>query len=191
MSRNRTFRGGITRFWWVPLLTGLVGIGMGIWCICSPITSLPVFAYVFSACLVAAGILNLAYAFTASGFDSNWGWALALGIMEGIAGVWRLTLPAAVLTTAFIIVVGCWILVSAIMSIAEASVLSTFSPGYVVWMVLMLIATIVFAIIFLSNPIAGGVAVWLYLGISLILFGCYRIALSMQVKSLNNLARNL
>ena len=77
------------------------------------------------------------------------------------------------------------------MSIAEASVLSTFSPGYVVWMVLMLIATIVFAIIFLSNPIAGGVAVWLYLGISLILFGCYRIALSMQVKSLNNLARNL
>ena len=102
-----------------------------------------------------------------------------------------LTLPAAVLTTAFIIVVGCWILVSAIMSIAEASVLSTFSPGYVVWMVLMLIATIVFAIIFLSNPIAGGVAVWLYLGISLILFGCYRIALSMQVKSLNNLARNL
>lgn len=190
MSALQQFRGGITRLWWVPLITGLLAIGLGIWSLFSPVTSIEVFAYIFAACIVGAGILNLAYSITTNGFDSNWGWAMALGLIEIIAGIWMLTLPAQLLATAFVIVVGVWILVSAIMSIAEAGVMSAYSPGWIVWMILLLVATVIFAIIFLSSPIAGGVAVWMFLGISLLLFGIYRISLAFQIRALNRRLRH-
>ena len=45
--------------------------------------------------------------------------------------------------------------------------------------------TIVFAVLFLSNPVVGGVAVWLYIGISLITFGVFRIVFAVKAKQLN------
>ena len=59
---NFTFKGGITRYWWMPLITGLLSIAIGIWCLCSPDSSLPVLAYVFAGVVIAAGIVNLAFA---------------------------------------------------------------------------------------------------------------------------------
>lgn len=191
MEKESNFKGGITRFWWIPLLTGLVSVGFGIWCLLAPVSAIPFFSYLFCAGLIVAGILNLSYAFTTTGFASNWGWAMALGFLEVIAGVWMLTLPAEVLSVAFVYAVGVWILVSAIMSVAEAGVMSSLSAGWIVWMVLLLIATVVFAIIFLTNPIAGGVAVWLYMGLALIFFGCYRCSLAFQVKSINRRMRDM
>lgn len=188
MKSTKVFRGGITRYWWVPLITGLVCIGFGIWCLFSPVTALPTFAYIFSACIVAAGVLNIVYACTAPR-ELNWGWALAIGILEGLAGVWLLTMPPEVLTISFIYVVGIWVLCSAVVSIAESAMLAAISPAWIVWMALLLIATIVLVIVFLANPIAGGIAVWLYMGLALITFGCYRVSLAMQVHSINRRVR--
>ncbi len=178
-------RWGIARFWWIPLLTGLFCLGFGIWCLFSPSTSLPVFAYLFAAGFCVAGIFNMIYAVLASPVMSNWGWALALGLLEIIGGIWMFTLPEAALVSTFIFIVGVLILVAAINSIVEAFMLSSFSGMWLVWTVLMLICTIIFAILFLSSPIGGGIAVWLWLGISLIAFGVYRISLAFMIKSLS------
>lgn len=184
---SSTFSTGVSRLWYLPLITGLLCIAFGVWCLCSPATLLPVFAYIFAACVSVAGICNISYAGFTSTFSSNWGWSLALGLLEIVAGAWLFFLPEPVLTTAFIFTVGILILVSAINSIAEACFLSSFSGAGIVWMILMLLITIIFAVIFLSNPIAGGVAVWLWIGISLIAFGIFRIMLSMMLKRFTSL----
>lgn len=178
---------GVPRLWYVPLITGLLSIGFGIWCLCSPSSSLPVFAYIFAAAIVVAGIANVGYAGFTSSFSRNWGWSLALGLLEIVGGTWLFFLPSPVLTDAFIFTIGILILVGAINSIAEACYLSSFSGAGVVWMILMLLITIIFAVIFLSNPIAGGVVVWLWIGISLIAFGVFRIMLSMMLKRFTSL----
>ena len=69
--------------------------------------------------------------------------------------------------------------------------LAAFSPGWAVFMILMLIAAVVFAVIFLTNPIAGGVAVWLWLGISLCAFGVYRIILAIALRRVNRFTRGM
>ena len=73
MSYNSTLQGGIMRLWWIPLFTGLLSIALGIWCLCSPVASMKVFAYVFAACLCAGGIVNLIFAGVNSRIGWNWG----------------------------------------------------------------------------------------------------------------------
>lgn len=175
------------RYWWIPLLTGLVAIGLGVWLLCDPSQSLEVLAYVFAWCLIGAGIFNCSYSIMARHPLSNWGWALALGLLEIVCGVWMIWLPAAAVVSAFIFICGIWILVSAINSICESIALSAISPAWTFLMVLILCAVIFFAIVFLSNPITGAVAVWLYLGLSFILFGAYRVALAFSLKRFSKL----
>lgn len=186
-----TLKSGLRKLSWLPIVTGIISLGLGIWCLCSPVTSLEVFAYVFAGCLCAAGVLNLCLAFGNSSVGWNWGWALALGMLELICGVWLFTLPAIVLTTAFVFFVGVWIIVAAINALCEMMVLSSYSTGWTVVSVLLLVATIILAIIFMTNPISGGIAVWLYIGLSLILFGIYRFVFAASMRNISKAADDI
>lgn len=177
------FFAGVSRLWWIPLITGLVCIGLGVWCLWSPTTSLPVLAYIFAGCFCGAGLLNLILAGIGMKLHHGWGWTLALGLLEVIAGVWMFLLPVGTLTVTFMLIAGIWLLVAAINAVCESFVIASVSSGWFIWSILLLVATIFFAIVFLSNPIAGGVAVWIWLGISLITFGAYRLSIASRLKS--------
>ena len=187
MGKMSTLRTGLRHLIWLPVITGLISIGLGIWCLCSPMTSLEVFAYVFAGCLCVAGALNLFLAFGNRSVGWSWGWALAAGILELFCGIWMFTMPAPVLTGAFIFFIGIWIIVAAINALCESFVISSYSPGWTIFSILLLIATVVLACIFLSNPISGGIAVWLWIGLSLIFFGVYRLIFAGNLRSINRL----
>lgn len=185
MIMKNTFRRYASKLWWFPLITGLLSIGMGIWCLFSPTSSLTLLAYVFTALLLLAGCMNLSYGIINTAPHSNWGWSLALGILEVIMAFWLYSLPVATLVTAFIFGVGIYLIIVAINALCESFMLHSYS-GEGTWLfVLLLLATLFFAFIFLMAPVAGGVAVWLYIGISFITFGCYRIALAVKINRIN------
>lgn len=183
------FQGGLTRLWWVPLITGIISIAIGIWCLCSPVISLSVLAYVFAGCMCGAGILNISFGIINSAPHSNWGWSLALGIMEILLGIWLFTLPESMLVTTFIFAVGIYLIVIAINAICESCMLASYAGDWMGWILLLLLATLVFAAIFLSGPVAGGIAVWLYIGLSFITFGIYRLILSAKIRRINTKIR--
>jgi len=180
-----TLKFGITRYWWIPMLTGVIALGLGIWCLCSPVTSVPVMAYIFAALICIAGIFNLAFAAFNHRIAHNWGWSLALGLLDLVAGIWMLTLPEEELALTFVIVLGIWLICVAINAICETFVLSGNSFWWTVFSVIMLVATIYFAIMFISSPVSMAIAGWLYLGVSLITFGVFRISISYRIKQLN------
>lgn len=177
---------GITSYWWVPLLTGLICIALGIWTICCPAESIPVLAYAFAICLLLAGCFNVGFAIAASGFP-KWGWTLATGILELIAGGWMFFMPVAEMSAVFIFVAGIWLMCVAVNGMCEAIVMSSYSRSWLVWMILDLIAVIILAVVFLSQPLVGAVTVWLWLGISLICFGIFRLMLSATIRRINRL----
>lgn len=183
--KDIVFKGGLTKYWWVPMLTGIFAILIGIWCLCSPASSLPVLACVFSILICIAGVANICLAITARKALPTWGWALALGIIELVCGIWLLTLPEPVLTVAFIYAIGIYLIFAAINSIAEACVLDTYQSGMLGWLIGFLVITLVLTIIFMAGPIAGGVAVWLYIGLSFICFGIFRLMLSAKIRKIN------
>lgn len=168
------------------MITGLLSIAIGIWCLCSPDSSLPVLAYVFAGIVIAAGIVNVIFAGANSRIMPGWGWALALGLIEVICGIWLYTLPESMLIVTFIYTIGVYLIFVTINAICESCMLYTYSSGMTGWLLALLLVTLAFAVIFLAGPVVGGVAVWLYIGISFITFGCYRIALSTKLRKLNH-----
>ena len=169
-------------FWWIPLLTGIVCLGLGIWELLVPREAIPVLAVVFGACLCLAGTLNIVLGGTTRGSSPVWGWSLALGIIEIIGGVWMLTLPMPEMVISFVLIVGFMVIVGAINACVESFTLAANNGWWVFWSVLLLLASIVLILIMVSNPLAYGVASWICLGCALITFGTYRIGLSFTLR---------
>lgn len=186
MNTVEQFTKGIHRVWWVPLITGLVAIALGVWCFCRPEASLSIFGYVFSGCLIFAGCLNIGYSMVNTRLHSNWGWSLVLGILEVICGVWLFSLSPEAMAISFAYAAGIWMLVVAINSIGEATYFSRYGVGWTIWMIILLVATIFFAAYFLFIPFYGGLVGWIWIGVSLLCFGVWRIALAFRLRSFNN-----
>lgn len=179
------YKGGITKYWWVPMLTGILAIGIGIWCLCSPASSLPVLAYAMAVIFCVAGFFNAIFALVNRKFAPGWGWALALGLIELCLGIWLLCMPAPTLTSTFIYAVGIYLIFVAINAICEMCSVYSGASSWTGWLVGVLLLVILFSVIFLAGPVGGGIAVWLWIGISFILFGCYRISLSAVIRKIN------
>lgn len=88
----------------------------------------------------------------------------------------------------FCLCVGFWLIFAAINSVCEAFILSRHGWGWTILNIVLLAATIVFAFWFVTDPIMGLEAGWLWIGISFITFGCYRIGLAFMLKSINKRA---
>lgn len=185
MNEINEIKQGIHKIWWVPLITGLLSIGLGVWCFCSPETSLSIFAYFFMGCLFAAGCMNVSYSLFNRSLHTNWGWSLVLGILEIVCVVWLFSMPAATLAVAFAYAAGIWLLVASINSIGEAMSFYRYNLWWAVWMTIVLVITIGFTVYFLFNPIFGMTIGWVWIGISLLFFGIWRIALAFKVRSFN------
>ena len=179
--------GRLSKIWWLPLITGLICIGLGVWTLLDPSESIPVFALTFTALLMAAGIAQMCSCIFIARVGASWGWSLVIGLLDIIASVWLFSLPESVLTTTFIYIIAIWILVVAINAVIEATAMASYSPFSLVLMIILLIATIAFEVIFLSNPILSGMTAWLWLGLSLISFGVYRLILSHRIHNLRNI----
>ena len=179
-------KGSAHRLWWIPLITGILSIALGVWCFCSPGTSLPIFAIFFACILIVAGVMNFCYAISNRRLNTNWGWSLALGLLELICGLWLYFLPVPQLTFIFVYAVGFWLIFASINAICEAATMARFSGWRAVWMIILLIVTLIFTFYFLADPLLGLEAGWLWLGISFIAFGCSRMALGFWLTSINS-----
>ncbi|MBD5195334.1 MAG: hypothetical protein HDS71_06455 [Bacteroidales bacterium] len=186
---NNSLNRGATKLWWIPLVTGILALAIGVWCLFSPLDTLTVLAWFFAAAITAAGVMNLAFGIANTQPHSNWGWSLALGLIEIICGIWLFMMPEAQLITVFIYTIALYLIFVTINAICEAFVLAGYARDWLAWMLLFLFAALVFAIIFLAGPIAGGIAVWLYIGISFIAFGLYRIILAFKLRKMSKLIR--
>lgn len=189
MGKDFIFKGGVTRYWWVPLLTGFLSIGIGVWCLLSPTTSLPVLAYAFAIVMCAAGFFNLLFAFTNSRLFPGWGWSLAMGILELFCGIWMLCMPEGVLTSTFIWIVGFYLIFAVINAICDSCTFYGYANDWFGWILAVLLISLLFAVIFISGPIVGGITVWLYIGIGFILFGVYRIMMAGKIRRINRKIR--
>ena len=174
-----------TSFWWIPLITGLIFIGFGVWCLCNPVSSLTIMAYIFAGAIGAVGIGNLIYGFSNLKNNHGWGWAVACGIIEILCSVWLFFLPSTWLVQGFIFCVGLYIIFVGINAISESLVIYRNSSFWIVWLFLLLLVSIACACFFLAGPIFGAVAVWLYIGISFITYGVFRIILSLLIRNIN------
>jgi uncharacterized membrane protein HdeD (DUF308 family) len=166
----------LKRHWWVPVIRGIAAIIFGIIAFTHPVMAAATLVLFFGAWVLIDGIFRIVGAIGHRASDPDWGWQLVIGILGIIVGL--LTFHAPQITAlALVIYIAAWALMIGATEIAWAVKLRREIKGE--WLlILMGLASIVFAVLLLWNPVAGAAAViWLIawyavvLGILAIFFG--------------------
>jgi uncharacterized membrane protein HdeD (DUF308 family) len=166
----------LRRHWWVPVIRGIAAIVFGIIAFAYPGLTIATLVLFFGAWVLIDGIFRIVGAMGHRVSDPDWGWQVVIGILGIIVGL--LTFHAPQITAlALVIYIAAWALMIGASEIAIAVKLRREIKGE--WfLILMGLASIVFAVLLLWNPIAGAAAVvWLIawyaivLGILGIIFG--------------------
>jgi uncharacterized membrane protein HdeD (DUF308 family) len=166
----------LKRHWWVPVIRGIAAIIFGIIAFLYPGITIATLVLLFGAWVLIDGIFRVVGAIGHRATDPDWGWHIVIGIVGIIVGF--LTFHAPQITAlALIIYIAAWALMIGATEIALAIKVRREIKGE--WfLILMGLASIVFAVLLLWNPIAGAAAViWLIawyavvLGILAIFFG--------------------
>lgn len=174
-----------SKHWWISLVAGALGIAAGIYCFITPLESLAALTVFFIAVLLAGGIFNLAFAITNRKWNDNWGWSLARGIIEILLAIWLFMLPLPLVTTTLVYVIGFWMLFHSIVGIIESCGLSRLPAKGWGWLLACNIISLLCAFFFMVSPVYGGLFVLFYIGLSLILYGIYRIVLAFEWRKIN------
>jgi uncharacterized membrane protein HdeD (DUF308 family) len=166
----------LKRHWWVPVIRGIAAIVFGVIAFTHPVMAIATLVLFFGAWLLIDGVCRIVGALGHRSSNPDWGWQLVIGILGIIVGF--LTFHAPQITAlALVIYIAAWALMVGASEIVLAVKLRHEIKGE--WfLILMGLASIVFALLLLWNPIAGAAAViWLIawyavvLGILAIFFG--------------------
>lgn len=182
---RHTFLTGISRYWWLPLFTGLICIALGIWTICAPASALPIMAGAFAWCLIFIGVFDAVWGLSTTRLNPAWGWDLVMAAIDIIAGVWMLTLDPAQMTMAFLYIVGIWIIFAAFSGVAQLMNVSIRNTWVSVLGMILLFATLLMTFWLLMNPVGLGVMAWMWIGIALICYGVFRLTIAFRIRKMN------
>lgn len=192
---------GINKLWWLPLVSGIIFLGLGVWCLCAPTDFLEIMAYVFAGAFGAVGIFSLIYGVCNYNTNPGWGWSVAAGVVEILFCFFLFFIPQAILAYVFVYGIGLYVIFMAIYSFFEYFMVARSNGFWFFWIIVLSLAAVAFAITFIVGPgaselvgsataLAGeiGPAVigWLWMGISFLCYGAYRIILSTRMKALND-----
>jgi uncharacterized membrane protein HdeD (DUF308 family) len=166
----------LKRHWWVPVIRGIAAIVFGVIAFTHPVMAIATLVLFFGAWVLIDGIFRIVAAIRHHGSDPDWAWQLVIGIIGIIVGLLTFHAPQ-VTALALVIYIAAWALMIGASEIVMAVKLRHEIKGE--WLlILMGLASIVFAVLLLWNPVAGAAAViWLIawyavvLGILAIFFG--------------------
>ena len=171
--------------WWISLLMGILAIIMGIFCFAAPGASLIGLTYVFVIGFILGGILDIIFAVSNRDYVYGWGWTLAAGILELLLGVMLFPLPAASVTIILVYFVGFWILFRSIWSIGESTQLRMMGVKGWGWALALSILCTVLAFLYLLSPtFSKGVFVVVLVGISMLVYGTFRIVMAFEFRQI-------
>jgi uncharacterized membrane protein HdeD (DUF308 family) len=175
----------LKRHWWVPVIRGIAAIIFGVIAFVYPGLTIATLVLFFGAWVLIDGLFRVVGAIGHRASDPDWGWHIVIGIVGIIVGL--LTFHAPKITAlALIIYIAAWALMIGATEIAFAIKLRREIKGE--WfLILMGLASIVFAILLLWNPIAGAAAViWLIAWYAVVL-GILAIFFGFRLRSLSTL----
>src|SRR5262245_52627568 len=172
----------LKRHWWVPVIRGIAAVVFGIIARVYPGLTIATLVLFFGAWVLIDGIFRIVGAIGHRASDPDWGWQLVIGILGIIVGL--LTFHAPQITAlALVIYIAAWALMIGASEIVMAVKLRHEIKGE--WfLILMGLASIVFAVLLLWNPVAGAAAlIWLIAWYAIVL-GVLSIFFGFRVKTL-------
>lgn len=169
------------RHWWVPVLRGVAAIIFGIIAFTHPVMAAATLVLFFGAWVLIDGIFRIVGAIRDRS-DSDWGWQLVVGILGVMVGLLTFHAPG-ITALALVIYIAAWALMMGATEIVLAIKLRREIKGE--WfLILMGLASIIFAGLLLWNPIAGAAALIWIIAWYAVIMGVLAIVFGFRLRSL-------
>ena len=169
------------RHWWVAVLRGVAAIIFGIIAFTHPVMAAATLVLFFGAWVLIDGIFRIVGAIRDRS-DSDWGWQLVIGILGVMVGLLTFHAPG-ITALALVIYIAAWALMIGATEIALAIKMRREIKGE--WfLILMGLASIIFAGLLLWNPIAGAAALIWIIAWYAVIMGVLAIIFGFRVRSL-------
>lgn len=166
--------------WWAGMVQGIAALLFGIAAVFWPGLTLRTLVYLFSAFVLAWGILSVIHGILSIKTQSTWWLTLIFGVVGSGVGLYLVRHPGVSFTT-LILLVGFTLIFRGIVDILGAFIDEQTATSRLIWL-LAGAAGLIAGIFILNQPVTGGVAfVWI-LGLYSLVFGPLMIALSLDVR---------
>jgi uncharacterized membrane protein HdeD (DUF308 family) len=166
--------------WWSLLIRGLLAIIVESIAFVLPGITFGALVILFGVYALLDGMLGIAGALRASRSHERWGWLLFEGIAGIVAAAITILWPA-ITAVALVYVIGFWALMTGALEIATAIQLRRYVPGE--WILALTgLASIVFGVLVIAVPLAGALAIALYVGVYAMFFGVLMVSLGIRLK---------
>lgn len=171
------------KYWYVPLILGLVFVGLGILVILTPLATFLTISFLFSIGFVVSGIVEIGYSLSNRKDLNNWGWYLVGGFLTLIMGLLLSARPdfTALLLSMYI---GFWLLFRSIMYTSKAISLKDAGTKNWGWVLALGILSIIFSFILLWNPALAGLSLIFWLASGIITLGIINIILGFSLRKI-------
>lgn len=170
--------------WWLWLLQGVAAIFFGIVAIFWPGLTLVTLVYLFSAFVLAWGIVEVIHGFLSIRRRDTWWLTLLFGLIGLGAGIYLVRHPQ-VSFTALVVIIGLVLIGRGLLDLIGA-VLERRSASQRTLTLIIGAAALIAGIVLLFQPEAGGVAfVWI-LGLYALVFGALTTALAIEARDFAN-----
>lgn len=166
--------------WWAVGLRGILGILFGLICLLTPGIALEVFVILFAAYMLVDGVFAIASGIKAARNGERWGLLILEGIVDLAAGTVAVLWPAITLV-ALIWIVAIWAIVSGALMLGAAFTLNIDHGRW--WLALGGIASLIFGILLVIQPLIGAVVLTMWIGAYALVFGIFLLVLAFQLHS--------
>jgi uncharacterized membrane protein HdeD (DUF308 family) len=166
--------------WWAVGLRGILGILFGLICLLTPGLAVEVFVILFAAYMLVDGVFAIAAGIKAARNGERWGLLILEGIVDLAAGLVAVLWPAITLV-ALIWLIAIWAVVTGALMLAGAFSLNLDHGRW--WLALGGIASVIFGILLVIEPLIGAVVLTLWIGAYAIVFGIFLLILAFQLHS--------
>jgi uncharacterized membrane protein HdeD (DUF308 family) len=166
--------------WWAVGLRGILGILFGLICLLTPGLALEVFVILFAAYMLVDGVFAIASGIKAARNGERWGMLILEGIVDLAAGAVAVLWPAITLV-ALIWIVAIWAIVSGALMLWASFILNLDHGRW--WLALGGIASLIFGILLVIQPLIGAVVLTLWIGAYALVFGIFLLILAFQLHS--------
>ncbi len=173
------------KYWWISLLIGLLAVGLGIWCMATPLSTLVALVLVFAATFFVSGLFEIAFAISNRKLLRNWGWTLASGILDLAFGIILIAMPPEVIALVMAYFVGFWVMFQSVWGIGTAAELQRNGVKGWGWLMALAILGVLMAFIFIVSPAFTTTFIIALVSISFIFYGIFRIYYAFRLRSLH------
>jgi uncharacterized membrane protein HdeD (DUF308 family) len=172
----------LKRHWWVPVLRGVAAIIFGIIAFTHPVMAAATLVLFFGAWVLIDGIFRIVGAIGHRSSDPDWGWQLVIGILGVVVGLLTFHAPG-VTALALVIYIAAWALMIGVTEITAAIKMRREIKGE--WfLILMGLASIIFACLLFWNPVAGAAALIWIIAWYAVIMGVLGIVFGFRLRSL-------